>query len=350
MKNNICFVAGHSGGHIIPCAILAKQNIEISPKNKVIFFTTNITTDKDILKNYKNILNQEINLPIKNLPKNIFYYPKFIIKFTYSFFKSFFELAKLEPTKIVSTGSLVSIPVCLAGKLLSIPIELYELNVEPGKTVSFLAKLIKPKIFICFSKTKEYLPKQNCILVPYPIRFDSKIKNMSQKEALDNIGFPQNKKTILIIGGSQGSLFINNLIMNFIKKAPDILNQINIIHQTGSIRLAMLAQNDREVDWQGFYKQKNISAITFDFNNEMTNFYLAANLIICRAGAGTLAEILFFGKKCITIPLETKTTSHQLLNSQAIQDERPDLFKVIRQKDIEINETIFFDEVRKILS
>ncbi len=375
MKNNICFVAGHSGGHIIPTIILAKKNLE----NKIFFFTTNNQADKNILNNYKEILTQKINLPIKNIPKNKLNYPQFILSFIYNFFKSFFYLIRIKPIKIISTGGLVSVPVCLAAKFLLIPIDLYELNVEPGKTVNFLAKFCNPTIYICFASTQNYLPKNKCIIAPYPIRFDPKIKNITQQEALTKINLSPSRKTILILGGSQGSLFINNLIKDFVNKLnkTDLLlnksmlpgsvrpertlsepwrveervegykrinsnftvNNINIIHQTGDI----------DFDWQNFYKQKSIPAITFNFNNEMENYYLASDLIICRSGAGTLAEILFFGKKCITIPLETKTTSHQLLNAQALEKDHPDLFKVIRQKDIEKNPDIIFYEIKTII-
>jgi len=328
-KNIICFVAGHSGGHIIPCATQAqKENLS---GNAILFISTQSKLDKQILNNY-NFIEHKIFLNIHGLNKFVK-----LFALAYSFLKSLFILNKYKPVKIVSMGGLVSIPVCLAGKIFGIPIEVYELNVEPGKAVKFLANLV-PKINICFDETANFFPQKTCVNTQYPIRFDdtSKIKRES---ALQKISFSQSKKTVLIIGGSQGSLFINNLIKDFIIQNKDLNDKIQIIHQTGS----------DQFDWQSFYKSYSIPAITFSFYNNMQEYYCAADSVICRSGAGTLAEILFFEIPCITIPLETKSTDHQILNALSCAKKYPDLFFVIKQNNIEQNRDLFFDKLKQLM-
>jgi UDP-N-acetylglucosamine--N-acetylmuramyl-(pentapeptide) pyrophosphoryl-undecaprenol N-acetylglucosamine transferase len=325
----ICYVAGHSGGHIIPSITHAKKELEQNPNFKILFFSTNSDLDKKILAKHNFI--QTIYLPTTNIPKRKLLIPYFLFGLGISFFKSFYYLLKTKPNKIISMGGMVSIPVCFAAKILGISIELYELNIEPGKTINLLSKLTK-NINIAFAQTQNYFPTKQCKLFSYPVRFNDNIKKISQDDALKKINFNLHLKTILILGGSQGSLFLNNLIKGFAQDHKDL--KIQIIHQTGKID---------DFDWQRFYNDLCIPAITFEFHHEMEFYYLASDLIICRSGAGTLAEILFFEKKCITIPLETSYTNHQILNAEQLEKLYPDLIHVFEQK------TIIHSDINKLL-
>ena len=83
-----------------------------------------------------------------------------------------------------------------------------------------------------------------------------------------------------------------------------------------------------------FYKDLKIPAVVFDYDENIQNFYLLSDLIICRAGAGTLFEIEFFRKKCLVIPLVAASTSHQVYNAQAMAEQYPDLFKIMSQDEL----------------
>jgi UDP-N-acetylglucosamine:LPS N-acetylglucosamine transferase len=96
-----------------------------------------------------------------------------------------------------------------------------------------------------------------------------------------------------------------------------------IIHQTGS---------RDQTDWHALYKRNNIPAVVFDYRDAIAPCYVAADLIISRAGAGMLFEILFFEKPSIIIPLEATTTSHQIDNAYAMNTEHPTLFTVIQHQ------------------
>lgn len=337
--HRICFVAGKSGGHILPCITLAQQTIAKHPNYEIMFFSTNSALDKQLINGNAIIKHYiQLNLETSNL-KKIYLWPIFAWNLAHSFVKSLYYLQKLKPEAVISTGGYISIPVCLAARLLRIPIELYELNAIPGKAIKFLAPFAY-KVWICFEKSTEYFTAKKCALTHYPIKFDSRSKFQTKEEALTSLNFSTDRKTILILGGSQGSLFINAAINQMLERWPDAGKSIQIIHQTGAA--------DR-TDWAATYAHRNIPALVFDYSDALGNYYSAADLVICRSGAGTLAEVSFFNKKCITIPLETTTTNHQVDNAVAAAQMRPDLFKIVNQHAITHDNKLLHQTVTQCL-
>lgn len=333
--HNICFVAGKSGGHILPCITLAQQAVNKHPHYEVMFFSTASPFDKQLV-NGNAIIKHYIPLSLSAFPKtNLLGYPKFLWRLMASFFTSFNYLRRLKPEVVISTGGYISIPVCLAARLLKIPVELYELNAIPGKAISFLAPLAH-KIWICFEKTTQYLPAHKCTLTSYPIKFTDQTKDVTHQQALEAIGFTAGRKTILVLGGSQGSLFINAAMRILFEKNPTLKDKIQIIHQTGA---------SDSTDWKAMYADLAIPSLVFSYSDELAAYYAAADLVICRSGAGTLAEVSFFNKLCVTIPLETATTNHQVDNAVAAVQMRPDLFKIVRQDEIEHDAQALFASI-----
>ncbi len=312
-KIKIACVTGRSGGHIIPCLTLAKNN----PNTTVVFFSTNTTLDHQLLAQK---VDRHIPLTLGKVPyKKWWLFPVFAWQLAASFFTSLYHLYQHKPAKMISTGGYIAIPVCLAAKLLRIPIELYELNATPGKAVKFLAPLAN-KLFVCFEQTKKHF-KKPCIRTSYPVKF-SESEKLSQTQALKKLGFTPEKKTLLILGGSQGSVWLNTAIKLWLRKSRHLYGTLQIIHQTGC---------SDPTDWQEIYNILHIPAHIFSYHDQLNLFYSAADLIVCRAGAGTLFEAAFFAKKAIVIPLKASTTSHQIDNARAIAEEYPELFTVVQQ-------------------
>ena len=332
-KNNkkiIACVAGRSGGHIIPCLTLAKPYTD--QKYELLFFSSGQQLDTDILKNYTTIT-QHIPLTIINVPyKQVWKLPLFGTQFLKSCIVSLFTLIKKRPEKIISSGGYIALPVCLAAKILWIPIDLYELNVVPGKATKALAPLAKNR-YICFSKTASYFSHSTQI-APYPIRF---ISPNTEKNSSLFTSYTPTKKTILVLGGSQGSHFINQQLCQLISLYGPTLQ---VIHQTGSDHIGLL---------ENFYLQNGINGTVFAYQQNIAPYYALADLVICRSGAGTLFETLFFKKRCITIPLETNITNHQLDNALALQTDHPELFFVIRQNELTQDPLLLFKTVSHFL-
>lgn len=331
----ICCVAGKSGGHIIPCLTIAHHNATENITPNILFFSANTSLDKTILSN-NNSISWHIMLPLSSRATS---YIKLICNSFISFILSFFYLWKHKPEQIITTGGIVAIPTCIAGFILRIPIILYSLDAVPGKAIQALIPLAT-SIITPFATSIHYFPAQKCSLAPYPIKYQTITDMLNQQTAQEKLGQDKSKKTILILGGSQGSLFLNQCIKQWIADSSFNKETIQIIHQTGSVD---------DTNWQELYASKNITAHVFSYYPDLALMYTAADLIICRAGAGTLFEIKFFNKQCIIIPLTTHTTTHQLHNAQAMVKEHPQLFYAIAQNDIEKDITLLYNVILKKL-
>lgn len=339
-KQTIAFVAGRSGGHIIPAITLAQHIKANNPTANILFFTTAHPLDNAILKKQGGVIDKHIALKLGNVPFfNIFKILVFLLNFTRAFFKSLSALRTHTPEKVICMGGYISIPVCLAARALRIPVHLYDLDAKPGKATRFLAKYAQT-IFVCFEQTKDYLPKEKCTLAPYPIRFDQITKQLNRDTACIQLGLNPSKKTIFINGGSQGSLFINNCIKEWLDLNPHLYSLIQIIHQTGSADAT---------NWHSLYTDLEIPAIVFAYKEDLAPCYAAADIIICRAGAGSLFETLFFGKPCLTIPLETSSTAHQKDNARALSKQYPELITMLTEQEIKHDNMMLFRVLNKYI-
>ncbi len=333
----LALVAAHSGGHIIPCLTIAEQKKSLGPAT-VLFITSTSSLDTKIVTQSKAV-DHLLTLPLTTIPyRKPWLWPKTFFNYARAFFSSLNALRRHKPNKVITTGGSIAIPVCFAAWLLRIPIELFELNVEPGKTIKLLAPLAS-KIHIVFGETQHYFKNRACEVASYPVRFSQDVKTSFNRETeLNKLGFSSDRKTIFVIGGSQGSHFLNELMKIVVEHQR--LDHIQVIHQTGSYT---------ETEWSAFYKERAIPAVTFAYHHNLAPLYQLADVVITRAGSGTLAELKFFDCKTIIIPLVASTTSHQVDNARAYARMFPDLFTVCLQRDIEKNPALFHEAIDKIL-
>lgn len=343
----ICAVAGRSGGHIIPALTYVNKYTKVHPEYSVLFFSTDAELDRSIVALYPYVYSY-FPLRLGGFPgKRFWLYPLFALQCVRAFFISYKQLHRHRPDRVVSMGGYISFPVCLAARLLRIPLDLFELNAVPGRAILWLAPLAR-HIYVCFDQTKRYFNAKKVSLTEYPVRFNPEDR-MPQASALVQLGLDTSKKTLLILGGSQGSRSINELIKNFFIAHPHLASHIQVIHQAG-------LRNDLAL--KEFYRSKGIQALVYDYDHNMQYSYCAADLIIARAGAGTLFEIGFFGKKAIIIPLEVSSTAHQVDNAYAMAaldeqraryENHEPLFAVMRQADIEKHPECFYQSIMTAL-
>jgi UDP-N-acetylglucosamine--N-acetylmuramyl-(pentapeptide) pyrophosphoryl-undecaprenol N-acetylglucosamine transferase len=221
--------------------------------------------------------------------------------------------------------------------------------VVPGKAVKFLLPFVD-KVVITFESTKLFFKNNlrnyvnKCVLQDYPIRFEEKDKNFDKDSLIKKINltiscgvtscFEEKRKTIFILGGSQGSIFLNELFKKWIFKNKNLNNKIQVIHQTG-------AQD--KTDWFSFYKDLKCPAMIFSYDENIKDYYHMSDLIVCRAGAGTLFELEFFKKRCLIIPLKTEQTDHQVDNALEMSLRNPDLF-FVQDQDLITKDFDLFDQ------
>lgn len=329
----IFYVAGKSGGHIIPALTLAQQQTAQEPTT-IGIFSTDAALDAQLIASCPAI-SHHISLSLNNISlKN----PRTWYKIFRACITSVRTLWRYKPEKLISTGGLVSVPVCAAAWMLRIPFEVYEFNVEPGAAVKFLAPRAH-KVHVCFDATRHYL-RGTIVSSPYPVRYGPS-QCISPQQAREQLQLPLDKKFLMIIGGSQGSRFFNTLARHYITQlTAQERRSLYIVHQTGSTDAG---------DMREIYKASEVSATVFDYSDAIALYYQAADYVVTRAGAGVLHELLFFQKSALIVPLEVTTTSHQVANAQAFVQQDPERWSMVRQQELQSDETLLHRLIRKKL-
>jgi UDP-N-acetylglucosamine--N-acetylmuramyl-(pentapeptide) pyrophosphoryl-undecaprenol N-acetylglucosamine transferase len=287
---NILISTGGSGGHVVPAKILyahlkSEFNLFISSDDRGIKFL-----DKD-----------KYNIKIINVPKiseNIFMLPIQIFLLIGLIFKSFFFLKNKKIEILISTGGYMSLPLCLASKILNIKLFLFEPNMVLGRSNKFFIKSCE-KIF-CYSKK----------IKNFPNKFVNKISiipTLLRKEFYNIKKIDMNNKNInlLIIGGSQGA------------KSFDVIAQNTTINLSKKYKLKIYQQTNQK-NFQSlklFYQANEIDYELFDFNEDISVLMNKTNICLTRAGASTLAELVFLNIPHLAIPLPTAKDNHQFENA-----------------------------------
>ncbi len=212
-------------------------------------------------------------------------------------------LKKLKPDVVFSKGGFVSVPVILAAKHCKIPSIIHESDITPG-LANKLAIPNATKVCCNFPETLQYLPKEKAVLTGSPIR--KELLSGDAKKALAFCNFTdENKPVILIIGGSTGSRAINTAIRELL---PELLKKYNVIHLCGKGNL------DDSLQTLSGYAQ-------FEYiNKELSDLFALSTLVISRAGANAICELLALHKPNILIPLSAAASrGDQILNAASFE-------------------------------
>ena len=199
---------------------------------------------------------------------------------------------------VFTTGGYISAPAIIAARSLGLPALMHESNALPGKVTRFLSPYCT-KVALGFSETAKRLPKADTVVVGTPVR--SQFFDLAQS-SLTDINIPANVPLIVVVGGSQGAVAINRMVR---AAAPAWLEAgIWLVHITGS--------NDAEAQ-----SLRHPHYIQLDFYNNMAALFSRANLVISRAGAGTLIELAITASPSILIPYPFAAEDHQTYNANA---------------------------------
>ena len=299
-NKKILIASGGSGGHIFPAISLAKE-LEKSG-NDVIFVASRRKLDKSLLQ---GISCKKIFLSANPMPYR-FGIALFIfwIKLIADGIVSFCLIMKYKPDVMVGFGGYTAGSIMLIGCMLRIKTIIHEQNIVPGRTNRFLDRYAS-KIAVSFEETKKHFKNKNVYFTGNPLRPESLIK--CGESAFSKLGLLPGKKTILVMGGSQGARSLNKLVGNSIASMPsDILSEIQVLHIAGP-------SNAEEIS--SFYREKGIVAKVFSFVNNINEAYSIADVAISRAGAAAIFELAAFKKPMILVPYPNPMNS-QRLNAQ----------------------------------
>ena len=306
-------VTGGSGGHVMP----ALSIFDHLKKNFQLFLLTDKRGSKYIDKDRYNL--NIIDVP--NLFEKFYLIPLNLIKFLIAIFYSFIFLKRNKINFLISTGGYMSVPICLASKIIGIKIFLVEPNSVLGRANSFILSL-SSKI-ICYDKNIKNYPKkyENKIRLINPILREEiyKSKKNDKNEMTD-------LKKILVLGGSQGAKFFDKNITELLLK---VSQQVKIeINQ-------QVYDDDEKKLIKKKYNDLKISNILFNFDEKLHNKVGEFDLAITRSGASTIAEFAFFNVPFIAIPFPFAKDDHQYFNAKFY--DRLDSCWLIRQEDFKIN-------------
>lgn len=313
--NNIIIAASGTGGHIYPGIALAKE-MKDNGFNPV-FFVSNNEASAEIIKNsgFEYITFNLSGMPRKASPSFII----FLFKLSFSFFKALKNIVKLKPSAVIGVGGYISVPAVLAAKVCRKKTFIHEQNTVPGIANRFLNRFAG-KTLISFKDSEKYFKnKKNIIFTGYPVRRE--ILAALKDDACAALKFDKNIFTLLIFGGSLGAVRLNEAAFG----AVEILSKkmkIQIIHITGKKGFDEIK---RKAEGKNNY-------LLFDYMHNISNAYAAADLVICRAGAGTVFELLLLDKPAVLVPYPYATDNHQYYNAKEISQNGKII--VIEEKDL----------------
>jgi UDP-N-acetylglucosamine--N-acetylmuramyl-(pentapeptide) pyrophosphoryl-undecaprenol N-acetylglucosamine transferase len=290
VKKKILISTGGSGGHVVPGTIFYEHLQEK--------FDISMISD---LRGIKFLDKDKYNIKILDITRisgNIFLAPFQVFLIFYSLLKAIFFIKKNKIKTLISTGGYMSLPLCLASRILNIKLFLFEPNMVLGRSNKFFIKSCE-KIFCYSDKIKNFPNKfiDKISIIPTLLR-----KEFYNTNKIDTI----NKDVdLLIIGGSQGAKLFDTII------------QSSIIDLSKRFKLKVYQQTNQK-NFQRlklFYQAKNIDNELFDFNGDISIFMNKATICLTRAGASTLAELVFLNVPHVAIPLPAAKDNHQFENA-----------------------------------
>ncbi len=224
-----------------------------------------------------------------------------VFKLPWSFFQSMAIIKRTSPDMILGVGGYSSGPLCLAGKLMGIPVAIHEQNSYPGLTNRLLSRVVD-MVFISFEESREHFARATFCLTGNPVR-------SIFKEGAKTLPGKKDAFTIFVTGGSQGAVAVNSVFI----EALSVMNKKGIgpdvIHHAGQFDYERVLRE---------YETRGLKGEISPFIEDMRGAYERADIFIGRAGAGTIFELAAMGRPSILIPLPGSANNHQETNALAL--------------------------------
>lgn len=299
----VALAGGGTGGHLFPAMAIAEQLKERRPETEFLFFGTSGKIESRVVpqKGYPFrsiwISGFHRSLRLDNL--------LFPVKVVVSLWQSWTALRHFRPHAVIGTGGYVCGPVLAVASWMGIPTVVHESNSYPGVTTRLLASRVD-RLLVSFEDTKRWLPRTGRVtVVGTPVR--KGLGTADRATARNQFGLDQDRTTVLIVGGSLGASSVNRAIA----ASVDVLKTagIQVIWQTG---------RSDEAELTARFGASGIGRVT-GFIENMDGAYAAADLVVARAGASTLAELTTIGKASVLVPYPYAAADHQMKNARSME-------------------------------
>ncbi len=298
----IIIAGGGTGGHLFPALALAEAFKDREPKNEILFVGSRKGLGASIVtrEGYPFRTIEVTSLKGRTLGEKI----RSLMDLPRSLGQSWRLIHSFRPDLVLGVGGYASGPVVLTAWAMGYRTAIHEQNAFPGLSNRILGRFVD-RAFLSFAGSAQHFPQQTAILTGNPVR------RRMRRQAPMKKGGPESKFTLFIFGGSQGAHRLNRAMEEALIHLQDLRGKLRIVHQTGD-------KDYTEV--QEAYRREGFEAEVYPFIFDMDRAYAAADLVLCRAGATTLFELMAMGKPAILVPYPYAANDHQTLNAKTLVD------------------------------
>lgn len=311
----LIIAGGGTGGHLFPGIAVAEEFLGRDPVNEVLFVGTERGIESRAVPaaGYRLELISAAGIRGKGSLGKF----KGAMMMLYGYAQSRRILKEFQPDLVLGVGGYASLPMVLAARGMQIPHFIHEQNAIPGMTNKLLARVVD-RVFITLDESAKYFPEEKILLTGNPLRrqiLDGRAQGSGagdlENESLTGSGTPVTEPhfRLFVFGGSQGAHAINMAMVAALPFLKDMGKDVEITHQTGV--------NDH-ADVAAAYRSAGFDARVSPFIDNMAAEYSRADLLVCRAGATTIAELTACGRPAIFIPFPHAVDDHQRRNAEAL--------------------------------
>ncbi|MFQ5852090.1 MAG: undecaprenyldiphospho-muramoylpentapeptide beta-N-acetylglucosaminyltransferase [Candidatus Binatia bacterium] len=292
----LVMAGGGTGGHLFPGLAVAREFQRRDAGTEILFVGSEWGIERRVVPQEGFSLKV---LPIRGIKgRGIRGLTEALYSVPLSLFRSLGIIGRFQPECIIGLGGYASAPFLLAGTMKRIRCAIMEQNLRPGLTNRFLGWMVD-RIFTTYEESTAFFRRSKVIETGTPVRW----------QGLPKVN-GRDKFTLFVFGGSAGAHRINVCVLDALERLVDLASGLCVVHQTGEADLASV---------QHTYSSLPFESEVLPFIEQMDLAYARADLIVCRAGASTVAEITIFGKAAILIPYPYAAYDHQRWNAQALR-------------------------------
>jgi UDP-N-acetylglucosamine--N-acetylmuramyl-(pentapeptide) pyrophosphoryl-undecaprenol N-acetylglucosamine transferase len=290
---------GGTGGHLFPGIALAEEFTTRHPGNAVLFVGSRRGLEARVVP--------ASGFPLETISarglrgKSLGRLLSGLFLLPWAFVESWRILSRFRPDVVVGVGGYSSGPVVATAWLRRIPTAVQEQNALPGFTNRVLGHLVRA-VFISFEESRKAFPPGKTHLVGNPVRRKLLDNYLRSKSAHDRFG-------VMVLGGSQGAHGLNGRVVEALAFLQDLRDAVDFVHQSGKADLDAV---------RAAYAKGDFRAEVVDFIEDMSAAYARASLVVCRAGATTVAELAVCKKASVLVPFPMATDDHQAVNARAL--------------------------------
>lgn len=298
---------GGTGGHIFPAISIANAVRELRPDAKILFVGAEGRME---MQRVPAAGYEIVGLPVQGFDrKNLFKNISVLWKLMKSRRMAKRIISDFQPNVVVGVGGYASGPTLNMAAKAGIPTLIQEQNSYAGVTNKLLARSAR-KICVAYEGMERFFPEENIVFTGNPVRQNLLAPSMTYQEAVAQFGLEDKKRTVLIVGGSLGARTINESVLSCLELIRQ-QDEVQFIWQTGSFYHNEIADALRRAG-----RPENL--IVTDFISDMAAAYTVADLVISRAGAGSISEFCLLGKPVILVPSPNVAEDHQTKNALAL--------------------------------